>query len=114
MKKRDREQLRASIAKDLVQGQGAHSPTKELLRQYTPLEGVITPAPDVSRRPGNAQPVETPWHHVPPWHRNTIHHGTVPPWRQPPPSHPVPPWNDMPRSREERAAGTQYDQLQAL
>src|SRR5216117_3520597 len=38
MNKRDREQLRASIAKDLVQGQGEHSPTKELLRQYTPLE----------------------------------------------------------------------------
>src|SRR5438552_2620755 len=59
MKKRDREQLRASIAKDLVQGQGVHSPTKELLRQYTPLEGVITtPAPDVSRRSGSAHPVE--------------------------------------------------------
>src|SRR5213592_575617 len=59
MKKRDREQLRASIAKDLVQGQGEHSPTKELLKQYAPLEGIITtPAPDISRRPGSAQPVE--------------------------------------------------------
>ena len=42
MNKRDREQLRTSIAKDLVQGQGEHSPTKELLRQYAPLEGVVT------------------------------------------------------------------------
>src|SRR5213076_460501 len=59
MKKRDREQLRASIAKDLVQGQGEHSPTKELLKQYAPLEGIVTtPAPDISRRPGSAQPVE--------------------------------------------------------
>ena len=59
MNKRDREQLRASIAKDLVQGQGEHSPTKELLKQYAPLEGIITtPAPDISRRPGSAQPVE--------------------------------------------------------
>src|SRR5213594_4396002 len=59
MKKRDREQLRASIAKDLVQGQGAHSPTKELLKQYAPLEGIIsTPGPSVSRRPGSGQPVE--------------------------------------------------------
>src|SRR5213593_2336323 len=59
MNKRDREQLRASIAKDLVQGQGEHSPTKELLKQYVPLEGIITtPAPDVSWRPGSVQPVE--------------------------------------------------------
>src|SRR5438552_11328935 len=59
MNKRDREQLRASIAKDLGQGQGEHSPTKELLKQYAPLEGIITtPAPDISRRPGSAQPVE--------------------------------------------------------
>ena len=56
MKKRDREQLRASIAKDLVQGQCAHSPTKELLRQYAPLDGVITP--NVSPQPGRALPVE--------------------------------------------------------
>src|SRR5438094_8385104 len=59
MNKRDREQLRASIAKSLVQGQGEHSPTKELLKQYAPLEGIITtPALDVSRQPGSAQPVE--------------------------------------------------------
>src|SRR5947199_2925231 len=59
MNKRDREQFRASIAKDLGQGQGKHSPTKELLKQYAPLEGIIaTPAADVSRRPARAHPVE--------------------------------------------------------
>ena len=40
MNKRDKAQLKASIAKDLVQGQGEHSPTRELLRQYAPLEGI--------------------------------------------------------------------------
>src|SRR5437867_8971238 len=59
MNKRDRQQLRASIAKDLVQGQGEHSPTKQLLKQYAPLEGIITtPAPDISPRSGRATPVE--------------------------------------------------------
>lgn len=36
------QQLKATIARDLVQGQGEHSPTKELLKQYVPLEGIIT------------------------------------------------------------------------
>jgi len=59
MNKRDREQLRASIAKDLVQGQGEHSPTRDLLRQYAPLEGIITrPAPTVSPLPADTCPVE--------------------------------------------------------
>src|SRR5437867_3137149 len=79
MKKRDREQLRASIAKDLVQGQGEHTPTKELLRQYTPLEGVIT-TPNVSPQPGRAQPVENSLapratvaqKHDSPWHGATV------------------------------------------
>ena len=57
MNKRDREQLRASIAKDLVQGQGEHSPTKELLKQYAPLEGVIT-TQAIAPQPGHALPVE--------------------------------------------------------
>jgi hypothetical protein len=43
MNKRDREQLRACVAKDLVQGQRDHSPTKELLKQYAPLEGIVAP-----------------------------------------------------------------------
>src|SRR5213596_2736361 len=59
MNKRDREQLRASIAKDLVQGQGEHSPTRDLLRQYAPLEGIIArPAPTVSPLPAGTCPVE--------------------------------------------------------
>jgi hypothetical protein len=59
MNKRGREQLRASIAKDLVQGQGEHSPTKELLKQYAPLEGVVTtPANGKAARPSPALPVE--------------------------------------------------------
>ncbi len=42
MNKRDRQQLKASIARDLIQGQGEHTATRELLKQYAPLEGVIT------------------------------------------------------------------------
>jgi hypothetical protein len=53
MNKRDREQLRTSIAKDLVEGQGEHSPTKELLKQYAPLEGIVT-----TRRAVISPPVE--------------------------------------------------------
>jgi hypothetical protein len=41
MNKRNREQSRVAIANDLVLGQGGHSPTRELLRQYAPLEGVF-------------------------------------------------------------------------
>src|SRR6266508_2713025 len=59
MNKRDREQLRSSISKDLVQGQAASSPTKELLRQYAPLEGILTtPCPDASPRSVPPAPVE--------------------------------------------------------
>ena len=58
MNKKTREQLRACIAKDLIQGQGQHYPTKKLLKQYVPLEGIVTtPASDVSSRPGPV-PVE--------------------------------------------------------
>jgi hypothetical protein len=45
MNKKTREQLRACIAKDLIQGQGQHYPTKELLKQYVPLEGIVTTPP---------------------------------------------------------------------
>lgn len=43
MNKRDREQLRASISRDLIQGQGQNSATRNLLKQYAPLEGIVTP-----------------------------------------------------------------------
>jgi hypothetical protein len=58
MNKKTREQLRACIARDLIQGQGQHYPTKELLKQYVPLEGIVTtPASEVSSQPGPV-PVE--------------------------------------------------------
>jgi len=66
MNKRDREQLRASIAKDLVQGQGEHSATKELLRQYAPLEGIISTPAKVEKSPAPhaavAQKGASAWH----------------------------------------------------
>ncbi len=77
MNKRDRQQLKASIARDLIQGQGEHTATRELLKQYAPLEGVITtPAAGTSQRPRPAPPVgktlahnatvapegDSPWH----------------------------------------------------
>jgi hypothetical protein len=56
MNKRDRDQLRASIAKDLAQGQGPPSPTRELLKHYSPLEGIVSaPETDISLR---SAPVE--------------------------------------------------------
>ncbi len=59
MNKRDREQLRASIAKDLIEGQGEPSPTRELLRQYAPLEGIVSgPAAAEELRSRPVQPVE--------------------------------------------------------
>ena len=59
MNQRERQLLTASIAKDLVQGQGEHSPTRELLRQYVPLHGILTtPVSDSQPRSGRATPVE--------------------------------------------------------
>jgi hypothetical protein len=81
MNKRDMEHLRASIAKDLIEGQGEQSPTRELLRQYVPLEGIVTsPAADEAPRTSPAQPVEktlAPRATVaqdagPAWHRATV------------------------------------------
>jgi len=46
MNKRNREQLRASVASDLAQGKRTPSATKELLKQYAPLEGVLSPVDD--------------------------------------------------------------------
>jgi hypothetical protein len=36
------QQLKASIARDLVQGQNENSATRELLKQYVPLNGIIS------------------------------------------------------------------------
>ena len=55
MNKRDMQQLKASIAKDLVQGQGDNSATKDLLKQYVPLNGIVSkPEPEIR----NEKPVE--------------------------------------------------------
>jgi hypothetical protein len=59
MNKRNKEQLKAAIGNDLVQGQGDHSATRALLRQYAPLEGIISKsAPYILPEAGCAEPVE--------------------------------------------------------
>jgi hypothetical protein len=57
MNKRNREQLRASVANDLVQGKRNSSATTDLLKQYAPLEGILTP--QVADTPTSTGPVET-------------------------------------------------------
>jgi hypothetical protein len=48
MNKRDMQQLKASIAKDLVQGQSDNSATRDLLKQYVPLNGIVSkPEPEI-------------------------------------------------------------------
>jgi hypothetical protein len=42
MNKRDMQQLKASIARDLIQGQGDNSATRDLLKQYVPLNGIVS------------------------------------------------------------------------
>jgi hypothetical protein len=70
MNKRDRQQLRASIARELIQGQGEHSATKELLKQYAPLEGIVTTSPlKIAARPASGVRVE----------KSTAPHATVAP-----------------------------------
>ena len=59
MNKKDREQLRESIARDLIEGQGSDSPTRELLKQYAPLEGIISAAgPGELTASRHSEPVE--------------------------------------------------------
>jgi hypothetical protein len=42
------QQLKASIANDLVRGQGDNSATRDLLKQYVPLDGIVSkPEPDI-------------------------------------------------------------------
>ncbi|HEX2521239.1 MAG TPA: hypothetical protein VHP35_03875 [Terriglobia bacterium] len=56
MNKRNKEQLRASVANDLVQGKRNSSATTDLLKQYAPLEGILTP--QVDDTPASAGSVE--------------------------------------------------------
>ena len=87
MNKRDMQQLKASIAKDLVQGQSDNSATRDLLKQYVPLNGIVSkPEPEIQLK----CLWKTAWHHMPPWHRTTFLPGTVPPW------HLMLPWHHMP------------------
>ncbi len=77
MNKRDMQQLKASIARDLVQGQGDNSATKDLLKQYVPLNGIISkPEPEIRHE----MPVENclapratvAQNDIPAWHGATV------------------------------------------
>jgi hypothetical protein len=77
MHKRDMQQLKASIARDLEQGQREHSPTRELLKQYVPLNGIISaPESDIPLQ----SPVENclapratvAQNDIPAWHSATV------------------------------------------
>jgi hypothetical protein len=71
------QQLKASIAKDLVQGQGDNSATRDLLKQYVPLNGIVSkPEPDIRHE----MPVENclapratvAQNDIPAWHGATV------------------------------------------
>jgi hypothetical protein len=51
MNQKNREQLRAAILDNLAQGKQAHSPTRDLLKQYRPLKGILTSVPEQEARP---------------------------------------------------------------
>src|SRR5262245_1714243 len=81
MNKPNREQLRAAIANDHAQGLDGYSPTRELLRQYAPLEGIITKsALEILPKAGCPEPVENSLaphatvaaNDSSPWHRATV------------------------------------------
>jgi hypothetical protein len=89
MNKRDMQQLKASIARDLVQGQGENSATRDLLKQYVPLNGIVSsPGGDTSP----PQPVENclapratvAQNDIPAWHGATVApHATLAPHATP-------------------------------
>lgn len=77
MNKRDMQQLKASIAKDLIQGQGDNSATRDLLKQYVPLNGIVSkPEPEIRQE----MPVENclapratvAQDDIPAWHGATV------------------------------------------
>jgi hypothetical protein len=85
MNKRDIQQLKASIAKDLIQGQGDNSATRDLLKQYIPLNGIVS-KPDPEIQP--PAPVENclapratvAQNDIPAWHGATVApHATLAP-----------------------------------
>jgi hypothetical protein len=79
------QQLKASIAKDLIQGQADNSATRDLLKQYVPLNGIVSkPEPEI--RP--EIPVENclaphatvAQNDIPAWHGATVApHATLAP-----------------------------------
>ena len=82
MNKRDMQQLKASIARDLVQGQGDNSATRDLLKQYVPLNGIVSKTePDIRQE----MPVENclaphataEQNDIPAWHGATVAHGAT-------------------------------------
>ncbi len=82
MNKRDMQQLKASIARDLVQGQGDNSATRDLLKQYVPLNGIVS-KPEPENR--HEMPVENclaphatvAQNDIPAWHGATVAHGAT-------------------------------------
>lgn len=79
------QQLKASIARDLVQGQSDNSATRDLLKQYVPLNGIVSkPEPDIRQE----MPVENclapratvAQNDIPAWHGATVApHATLAP-----------------------------------
>src|SRR5262249_43835965 len=53
---KNREQLRAAILDNLAQGKQPHSPTRDLLKQYRPLKGILTSVQDQEARPESVTP----------------------------------------------------------
>jgi len=82
MNKRDMQQLKASIARDLVQGQGDNSATRDLLKQYVPLNGIVSkPEPDEMPVKNCLAPHATvAQNDMPAWHGATVApHATLAP-----------------------------------
>ena len=85
MNKRDREQLRASIARDLIEGQGAvlrlgsYSGSTRPSKESPPHQ-----LPKNHLDPGIRSLWKTAWQEVPPWHGMKNLHGTVPRWHRMP------------------------------
>jgi hypothetical protein len=82
MNQRNKEQLRAVIVDNLNQGKQTHSPTRDLLKQYRPLKGILTPLQkDVRLEATNlSEPAEKSMatdatvaqREVSPWHAATV------------------------------------------
>ncbi len=82
MNKRDMQQLKASIARDLVQGQGDNSATRDLLKQYVPLNGIVSkPGHDIHPVENCLAPRATvAQNDIPAWHGATVApHATLAP-----------------------------------